>query len=146
MAALGTEKGDLSRYITIAKQIPSDLIEKIGPARKAGRPRWQMLADLLSKAKPKDVDTLTSSDGFLTTDSDGRFALLIRGLQHPRPTKPIQADSWSTKDGRRAAAITHAPNRTVLAFDDALVPDFGDFLVSRLDRLYEEFLAGASKN
>lgn len=146
MAALGTEKGDLSRFISIARQIPGALIEKIGPARKVGRPRWQLLADLLAKSKPRDVETLTTSDAFLAADSDGRFALLIHSLQDRRLPKKAPAESWSTKDGRRAAAITRAPNRTVLAFDDTLVPDFGEFLVTRLDRLYEEFLANASKN
>ena len=49
MAALSTDKGDLSRYISIARSIPEYLVQAIGPAPKAGRARWAALADRMER-------------------------------------------------------------------------------------------------
>ncbi len=47
MAALATDKTALSKLIAVARRVPEDIIEAIGPAPKAGRDRWLQLADRL---------------------------------------------------------------------------------------------------
>jgi ParB family chromosome partitioning protein len=50
LQALATDKGDLSRYIAVAKAVPIELARAIGPAPKAGRARWLALAEALRGA------------------------------------------------------------------------------------------------
>ncbi|WFU07307.1 plasmid partitioning protein RepB (plasmid) [Rhizobium sp. CB3171] len=40
IAALTSDKADVSRYVAIARQVPCGLFKLIGPAPKAGRARW----------------------------------------------------------------------------------------------------------
>jgi ParB family chromosome partitioning protein len=53
MAALSTDKSDLSRYIAIARRVPEELARQIGPAAKAGRARWSALVEALARRKRK---------------------------------------------------------------------------------------------
>ena len=50
MGALGVDKGDLSRLLSVAHGVPADLILAIGPAPRIGRPRWVQLAELVKSA------------------------------------------------------------------------------------------------
>ena len=50
MGALGVDKGDLSRLLSVAHGVPADLILAIGPAPRIGRPRWVQLAELVRSA------------------------------------------------------------------------------------------------
>ena len=45
MAALTMSKSHLSTLISVGRRIPTLVIEAIGPAPKAGEPRWIALAD-----------------------------------------------------------------------------------------------------
>lgn len=83
MAALSTDKGDLSRYITVAKTIPQDVVEAIGPASKAGRARWIALGEKLSTGSAPVKRTLHSAE-FRALDSDARFAMLFNALTERR--------------------------------------------------------------
>ena len=49
--ALATDKGELSKLISVARAIPQDIIDAIGPAPKAGRRRWLALADAIQEGK-----------------------------------------------------------------------------------------------
>ena len=48
MTALSMEKTQLSKLITVTRAIPIELAKAIGPAPRAGRPRWVALAERLS--------------------------------------------------------------------------------------------------
>jgi ParB family transcriptional regulator, chromosome partitioning protein len=138
--ALATDKADLSRYISIAQQIPERLVQFIGPAQKVGRSRWQALADLLSNSKAASVvEKVIQDDVFLALDSDGRFALLFDKLSN-RQRSSVDLRSWSTPSGRKAAKIEIRPERIVLSFDEAAAPAFGRYLADRLSALYVDFL------
>lgn len=51
MTALSMEETQLSRLMAVGRSLPSDLVEAIGPAPKAGRPRWVRLGEILPVAK-----------------------------------------------------------------------------------------------
>src|SRR5690606_34176545 len=78
MAALATDKSDLSRYISIARRIPEELARNIGPAVKAGRARWQKLAEAIDKPKTASkIDEVVVSERFQSADSDARFNIVF---------------------------------------------------------------------
>ena len=48
-AALGVQTSEMTRLLAVAGSVPADIIATIGPAPKAGRPRWMELAKLLER-------------------------------------------------------------------------------------------------
>jgi ParB family transcriptional regulator, chromosome partitioning protein len=79
--ALGAHKADMTRYFQVAEAIPLHIARAIGPAPKAGRPRWMALGDLLAKdaARIKAEDEI-GRDEFVAADSDQRFQKLFNRL------------------------------------------------------------------
>lgn len=139
MAALSTDKGDLSRYIGIARRVPEELARQIGPAVKAGRARWSALVESLARPKATaKVDDTVASDQFRSADSDTRFTLVFTALA-PSPERSAKAEGWSTPEGRRAARIERRGTQTAITFDEKRVPEFAAFVAERLDALYAEF-------
>ena len=140
MAALSTEKGDLSRYISVARMLPEKLVEAIGPAPKAGRARWLALAERLEKASAlSTADQVLQREQFIEADSDGRFALVFEALRVDTARRRGGARFWTTPQGKKAARIERANGRTVISFEEKLVPDFAAYLEARLDELFRDF-------
>jgi ParB family chromosome partitioning protein len=132
MAALSTEKANLSRYIAVARSIPETLVQAIGPAGKAGRARWLALAEQI-KGREDLARAATEKPEFKAMDSDARFCAVLRALT--RPAK--KATTWV---GGKAARIDRKEDRTVLTIHDAAAPEFGAFVAGRMDDLYREYL------
>ena len=139
MAALSTDKADLSRYIAIGRRIPEELARQIGPAAKAGRARWSALVDALEKPKASaKVDEAIAWDRFRAADSDTRFTLVFNAIA-TSTERPAKGEAWSTPEGRRAARIERRGTQTAITFDEKRVPEFAAFVAARLNALYTEF-------
>jgi ParB family chromosome partitioning protein len=140
MAALSVHKTELSRLLNVAHGIPLDIIIAIGPARKAGRPRWTSFSERLQKATDAAsiIKRVTSEEIFQQADSDSRFTMLYDGLvtkrQPPRTTTP-----WKNRRGQPVIRIERSNTATKLAIDENIAPDFGAFLIDRLQSLFDEF-------
>jgi len=131
MAALSTDKADLSRYISIAKSIPEEIIQAIGPAPKVGRPRWATLAENLDSDAAYAV---IGSPEFKRMDSDARFNAVLNSFSRRAPKET----SWALG---REAKIDRKADKTVLTVNTG----FGAYLVDRLDELYREFQESAKR-
>src|SRR5690606_4283612 len=81
MTALSVHKSEMSRLIQVADAIPGVIVRAIGPAPKAGRPRWVELGELLEKDAAGFAMDEISSDGFRAADSDTRFQRLFDRLK-----------------------------------------------------------------
>lgn len=139
MAALSTDKSDLSRYIAIARRIPEDLAKRIGPAAKVGRARWSALAEALARPRAMaKADDTVETEQFIAADSDTRFAIVF-GAVAPKAERPSKAEGWNTPEGRRGARIERQGTQTAITFDEKHVPEFAAFVAERLDALYAEF-------
>jgi ParB family chromosome partitioning protein len=139
MAAIGVDKADLSRLITLAKAIPVEIVQAIGPAPKAGRPRWTLLAEAVSaRADAAEVVRLVAaSDAFGAVDSDKRFGLVLTALRATARSEP--RDVWQDEQGRALVRIERSSTGTRLTVDERLARGFGAFLIERLSALHEEF-------
>ena len=139
MAALSTDKSDLSRYISIARRIPEELARQIGPAAKVGRARWQVLSEAIDKPKAAlKVEEVVSSDNFRAVDSDARFNMVFSAATLS-PDRSVRAEAWVNPEGRRAAQIQRRGSHTAITFDEKRVPEFASFVAARLNALYSEF-------
>jgi ParB family chromosome partitioning protein len=143
IAALSTDKADLSRYISVARGVPQTVILAIGPAPKAGRARWLALVDAVSSS-PKKVEAIIEDDAFADLDSDQRLQRVLSKMA-ARGTKKAAGDIWKTRQGQKAAQIERSGNKTRITFDERMVPEFADYLTTRLDELFDEFGAVRSQ-
>ena len=125
MAALSTDKADLSRYISIATSIPEDVIDAIGPAPKVGRPRWATLAENFDAGV---AYAAIEGPSFKSLDSDARFGAVLNAFSRRVPKETL----WVCG---REARIDRKADKTVLTVNTR----FGVYLVDRLDDLYREF-------
>lgn len=143
IAALSTDKADLSRYISVARGVPQTVIMAIGPAPKAGRARWLALVDAVSSS-PKKVEAIITDEAFADLGSDQRLQRILSKMA-ARDAKKVTGATWKTRQGQKAAQIEHAGNKTRITFDERMVPEFADYLTTRLDELFEEFGAVRSQ-
>lgn len=140
MAALGIEKTQLSRLISIGRGIPLEVIRAIGSAPKAGRPRWASLAGTLAKLEWRPlIEQLASDRRFMEADSDARLTLFETALSG-KARKPSD-ESWVSPQGIAAATIKRSGSKVTLVLDQKTVPDFGEFIVHSLPDLYQRYAA-----
>jgi ParB family chromosome partitioning protein len=146
MAAIGVDKADLSRLIALAKTVPGEIVQAIGPAPKAGRPRWTQLAEAVAvRADAADVvRTIAATGAFGAADSDKRFSLVLTAVR--APTLSDLRDVWQDKQGRALVRIERSSSGTRLTVDERLARGFGAFLIERLSALHEEFQRTVSED
>lgn len=141
MSALNVDKAALSRLIALATRVPPDIIDAIGPAPSFGRVRWQELSDVLEdETKRMRARELITQAKFLSAESDKRFEVLKAYLAEPESR--ARAEPWNASDGTRAARVSRSGSKLSVVFDDRVAPEFGDFVRSRLQSLYDEYKAG----
>jgi ParB family chromosome partitioning protein len=137
-ASLAVDKTELSRLISVARTIPSEVLEAVGSAPKAGRRRWIELGERLKKRRLDLVlPRLLQDVRFLESPSDKRFQILFDALApEGDPRSPA---SWTDEAGRQIATIDRSGSRFTLSFDEKAAPAFGEFLLNQLPELYRAF-------
>lgn len=146
IAALSTDKADLSRYISVARQIPDALAQAIGPADRIGRARWLVLAENLQRpGAAKRAEAAIAGEAFAAADSNARFALVLKAVSEPKAAagKP-DVRVWQDHDGRKVLRIESRKDETALVVDEAAAPAFAEFLVGEIETLYQRYLQGRS--
>ena len=139
IAALGVDHSELSKYRAVTNALPPDVLEAIGRAPKAGRPRWR---ELCTAVKGEDeierIKKTVTTDSARSRSSDDRFALALAALteprdegrtRRPRPEQPIGhigTASFGRSDVRIALRGEHAEG-------------FKAFLAKELDALVERY-------
>lgn len=140
MAALTMEKTQLSKLLALTHSIPPALARAIGPAPKAGRPRWAALAARLAQAKGKRiVEELIAHPSFESADSNVRFLLVFAGLVRGKSSPKTPSTALKDDNGRQLARIERRKGKIVVTVNEAGVSEFGEFLVARLPLLSREF-------
>jgi len=144
-AALSVHKSEMSRLLQVAEAIPLPVVRAVGPAPKAGRPRWLALGDLIAGDRAGLADYEIRSDAFLASDSDTRFQRLFDRLQEsakgrggqakaPAKTHPIRDAGGAT-----IADLARAGRAARLTIPDSAGEGFADFVAARLPQLHEAF-------
>lgn len=138
MTALSMEKTQLSRLMAVGHSLPRELVEAIGPAPKAGRPRWVGLAEKLATAKAGAADKVLNDPKFKDADSDARFEMVFAALS----AKPARksAESIKSVEGVKLASVERKGTKVVLQFDDKATPDFAEYVMQQLSNLHANYL------
>lgn len=138
MSALSVYKSDLSNMLSVVMKIPEDVIEAIGPAPAIGRRGWIDMAELISEAdKLETVRATICAPDFSAIDSDQRFRRLY-SLIKPRAER-TRFENWTTAEGAKFAKIVQNSEKVSVTINRRLVPGFSEFLLERIQLLYEEF-------
>jgi ParB family chromosome partitioning protein len=131
-SALGMDKADVSRMITVAKSVPIELVERIGRATSVGRRRW---VDLVAHLKVIDWNThreflieACENEGI---SSDERFdrvasalATLGAGKKPPDPDKVV--DRTVHRVIATSAPLTEHPQGSASVASTVGLPAAGD--------------------
>ena len=147
-SALAVQTAEITRLLTVARAVPAMLAGTIGPAPKAGRPRWLQLVEGLERpgAKGRMMDVLASDD-FRQATSDERFVMVFEALFTRETAVPVARRAETVlSDGRgRVLVRREAVGReTRLVLDETLVPEFAALIVDRLPALYRAWQADRS--
>ncbi|KQT87153.1 plasmid partitioning protein RepB [Aurantimonas sp. Leaf443] len=137
-AALGVHKTEMTRLLQVAEMIPLHIAQAIGPAPRAGRPRWMALAELLKGeaniAKAQDEMGLSR---FLNAPSDERFTRLFTRLS-PRGADSPQGAPLTLPDGARLGTLRRSKKSATI---ELTATDFADFVAAELPALHAAFEA-----
>jgi len=141
MAALSVGSPEVTRLLAVAGAIAEHVVYAIGPAPKAGRPRWMALARMLEKEEYVPIiERLFEDPLFQTGDTDARFARLFSALCSQEAAKR-DGEVWLNPRGEPVVKIERIKTKTRLIVDERLAPQFGSFLAKNLDALYATFTA-----
>jgi ParB family transcriptional regulator, chromosome partitioning protein len=141
--SLCIDPGNLSRLISVASSIPLDIIDAIGPAPSIGQGRWMDLSASMDNRAHQKVRKAFTSDDFQRLSSDARFQFVLAQV---KKTERAQTEAWTANDGLKVAKYTRGDKKFQLTLDEKLAPEFGNFLLAKLDSLYSEFRAQAHKS
>lgn len=146
ITALGMDKSDVSRMISVANRVPEHLIRILGSAPKAGRKRWMELLDQLDNPDALKVATdILHSDHIKTLDSDQRFASLVQTLrdigQGTTETGKLSentsaAKSWALSGKSVRVTSKSKPKGITVDFSDMRGKAFGEWITNNLDNLF----------
>ena len=148
-AALAAHPADMTRYLAVARGIPRPLIKAIGPAPRAGRPRWMELAALLaaSNGAAEAAAALAESPDFQAVSSDRRFEIVFSALRRRvtaagpgpegSPLAPIRGP-----EGEAVIKLERFATGARLTVLEQAAPGLSAFLLTRLPALVAEFREG----
>ncbi len=151
MTSLAIDKTTLSKMLSVCHRIPGDIMGSISDAKSVGRDRWHEMAMLFDGPETVDrVRHFTRQRAYSKAGTpEERFQILLRFLKTPPGTKPLPTmvkNSWARPHAAEKARISDDGKTFTIALKAARAADFGAYLASRLDGLYEAFEADQAKN
>jgi ParB family chromosome partitioning protein len=142
-AALSIDDPELARMRSVLRTIPLDIIEAIGPAGKAGRPRWIALAKAVEEGQAiaDRIRKTLSADKVLTLPSDQRFQLAFSAAHSNAQEKGAATQVIKTPSGKTFGKASYTDAGVQLKISKVHAIAFGQFMEGELPALVEKFLA-----
>jgi ParB family chromosome partitioning protein len=151
--ALNTDKTLISRMLSVADRIPTDVIETIGAAPSFGRDRWIELADLIVARDWETNAMCTVAHG---PTSDKRAEALHQGLTLPdRRRKEAEKAAAAASapapqallatSGRYIGEAKTAKGRVVLTFREKDAGGFERWLVENMSEIHRDWMKTRSE-
>ncbi|WP_342364016.1 plasmid partitioning protein RepB [Terrarubrum flagellatum] len=148
VSSLGVDKADVSRVISVAKDVPETLIVTIGPAPKAGRSRWMAFAAALRDPSTRaQVEAVMALDSFAEADSDGRFQLALGAIGRSQPAAEVRGSVAVLENsaGQPVVFLERSRKAARLTINASADPDFAEFLAGELAGIYRRYEARRSR-
>lgn len=141
-AALSVDDPELARLRAVCRTVPVEVIEAIGRAPKAGRPRWVALATAIGEdsAALDRVRKTLSGDKVSALPSDERFKLVFAAVKKP-PARSHSEVELRSPAGKVLGKATFSKGDIKLTVSEKHASEFGAFLEGELPGLVERFFA-----
>lgn len=138
MAALAVQTAEVTRLLAVARAVPAELIAVIGPAPKAGRPRWTALADAARTPGALARALKAAGTSPATLDSDGRFARAFAAAT-ARDARERETETVLLRQGKRLLVRMKGQGAGAqITFEERA---FAEFLAGHMPRLHAEWSA-----
>lgn len=144
MSSMSIDKSTLSIMLQLVETLPPDLIEAIGPAPGVGRPSWQQLSDLVSKAEDAGAYAVSYARSLGSLPSEERFKQTLADLK-PHRVERGAPDVMSTSTGDRLAQVKSSKSKLEILIDKKATPEFAAFVLNELPALFEAHRAGTQR-
>lgn len=136
--ALGVDKPEASRLLTVASSIDHQIVATIGAAPKVGRPRWLQLAqNLEDKASKNRVLSVMKAPNFESADSDSRFKIVFDAAKIIAEKIKIKPTVLYAADKKIAVYERNGKKLNIKSSNAA----FSDFMEAKINELVLEFKA-----
>src|SRR5690606_24035549 len=138
---------EMTRLLQVAEAVPHHIARAIGPAPRAGRPRWMALASLLADDQAGHAATEIASPDFHSADSDTRFQRLYDRLNASKRGREQSSDKARRIEGMQGQAIAElirSGSAARLTIPESAGAGFADYVAARLPDLHAAFI-GAGK-
>jgi ParB family chromosome partitioning protein len=145
-AALAAHPAEMTRYLAVARSLPRWLVHAIGPAPRAGRPRWMAIAEFVAADGALDiVASLVAMPDFRAASSDTRFSMAHTAMQQARAKSSSLVSPVLTE--RQAPSFIHIEELeegTRFTILKAAPAGLSAYLLSRLTEIVAAFQAEAT--
>jgi ParB family chromosome partitioning protein len=139
-SALAVHPAELTRFLSVARSIPSTIIGAIGPSPRAGRPRWMELAKLLEEPGRRDImSDLINQPSFQRVSTDARFDLAIEALRSGPQGEEEGQMVFRNRSGQPAVRAGRSPTTLRLVVDLKAAPGLDEHLLTLLGDLVRKF-------
>jgi ParB family chromosome partitioning protein len=138
-SALSVHPAELTRLLAVVRGVPKGVIAAIGPAPRAGRPRWLELAKFLELATNQaTLSALLNQRSFQNASSDVKFDLVLRKL---RAAEPLDEGISVFRNPSGSAVVRAEQNATTLRLtvDLKAEPGLDGYLLDLLPQLIADF-------
>lgn len=141
--ALGVDKTDLSRLLSVATSLPEDIVTAIGPAPKIGRPRWLALVAAIDANGAIDrARSALASPAFRAADTNHRFQIVSDAAASALSSAPPSVRQDIVAAGQTIGYVETGRKGIRLSLTDAR---FAAFISERLPELVTEFFGPAAQ-
>jgi ParB family chromosome partitioning protein len=138
--ALSVDRAEVSKLVSVARAIPSDVVEAIGRAPKVGRGRWQALAEAIGdQAAPNHVQFAIRDAKFVLLNSDARFSAVLSAANQSSAVATDSVRSISSAAGAEIARVKSTETQIRLTMSRDGKEGFAAFLVEKLPELFETY-------
>lgn len=138
---LSMDKTLISRVLSVAERVPTDLVHVIGAAPSIGRDRWLALADALANTR-LGLDDLIALVNLTSGNSDARFEAALQNAKGTT-TRPSPAPRViHSINGMLLAEATRPGGRLQLRFEKKAGHGFEDWLLDHLPELHRQWGEG----
>ena len=139
-AALAVHPAELTRLLSVARSIPTEVINAIGPSPRAGRPRWMEFATLLSASGGNDIlAKIVGQPSFERLSSDARFDLAIEKLRSNSHGSEAEPDIIRNRAGHPVIRAERSATTLRLIVDLKAGPGLDEHLLALLPRIVADF-------
>lgn len=136
VAALALHASEVARLIGVARNLPADIARAIGPAPRAGRPRWMTLVAALQA--PGAADRARAALATIAgADSDARFSAALAACRPPTPDEDARTGMEETvtdADGAVIARLIRRSGAMRVDIDARKAPDLARRIEALLQR------------